>query len=160
MTSPVRRRAFLAATTLAVPAIALAGVSANAHMIADEPMDFEDLMKQIGSHLKTMRGSMRSLESNGSWDDMAYYANQISILMVQSIEAAEQVHVPMQSEAKYKDNQAQFVTDLRMSLADGAISSIELSKALWLKDAQSASQHYSQLKKVRNDGHSEFQDDD
>ena len=163
MTSPVHRRAFLAATTLAVPAIALAGVSGDAHVaneLANEPMEFDDLMKQIGRHLKTMRTPMRSLDTNGAWDDMAFYANQISILLVQSIEAAEQVHIPIQSEAKYEDNKAQFVTDLRMGLAAGATSSIELSKALWLKDEQAANQFYSQLKRIRNDGHSQFQDDD
>ena len=163
MTSAVHRRAFLAATTLAVPAVAFAGVAADVHDADQrviEPMKFEDLMKQIGRHLKTMRSPMRSLDTNGAWDDMAFYSNQISILLVQSIEAAEQVHIPIQSKAQYENNEAQFVTDLCLGLAAGAIASIELSKALWRKDEQAAKQFYSQLKQIRNDGHSQFQDDD
>ncbi len=159
MTSAVHRRAFLAATTLAVPSLAFAGVSADANR-ANEPMDFGKLMKQANRHLKSMRTPMRSLESEDQWETAAFYANQITILLAQCIEVADQVHIPPQSEAKYENNKAKFVTDLRLSLTAGASASIELSKALWLKDEQAAKQFYSQLKRVRNDGHSEFQDDD
>ena len=162
MTSAVHRRAFLAATTLAVPAIALVGVSANAHAgdLAAGAMEFEDLMKQTGRHLKSMRNPMRSLDNDASWDEAAFLATQITILLAQCIEAAEQVHVPVQSEDKYADNKSAFTNDLRLAVSDAAIASINLSKALWSKDEQAAKAAYSKVRMIRNDGHGEFQDDD
>ena len=162
MTSPVHRRAFLAATTLAVPAIALAGVSANANMTTNiaEPMEFGKLMKQANRHLKSMRTPMRSLDTDASWDAAAFLANQITILLAQCIEVADQVHIPPQSEAKYADNKSAFTTDLRLAVSTAAITSINLSQALWSKDEQAAKSAYSKIRMIRNDGHGEFQDDD
>jgi len=162
MTSAVRRRAFLAAATLAVPAIALAGVTANAHAgdSAAGPMKFEDLMKQAGRHLKSMRTPIRSLDNDASWDEAAFLATQITVLLAQCIEVADQVHVPVQSQAKYADNKSAFTNDLRLAVSTAAITSINLSQALWNKDEQAAKAAYSKIRMIRNDGHGEFQDDD
>ena len=162
MTSAVHRRAFLAATTLAVPAIALAGVSANANMttdVANDPMEFGALMKQAGRHLKTMRTPMRSLDNDASWDDAAFYANQVTILLAQCIELADQAHIPEHLEAKYADNKAHFTRDLRLQLADCASETIALSKALWSKDQDAAKAHYKTIKGMKKTGHEEFTGD-
>lgn len=159
MTSAIQRRAFIAASTLTVPAIAVAGVSMGNRSAAGA-MDFEDLMKQIGRNLKTMRGSMRSLDTVENRDEAAFYANQITILLAQSIEVADQVHVPEQSKAKYADAKSAFTKDLQLALSHSAAASITLTQALITDDQQGAKAAYSKLKMIRNDGHGEFQDDD
>ena len=155
----VHRRAFLATSTLALPALAFASGTTKAASTA-EPMEFEDLMKQVGRNLKTVRKSIASLKSPADWDDASFYSNEITILLAQCIAAAEQVHIPPQAKAKYAGDKAQFTTDLRLKLAEGVKGSADLSIALWQQDEQAAKAKYNALRSIRNHGHDEFQDED
>ncbi|MGV6814787.1 MAG: hypothetical protein ACWA5W_07260 [Phycisphaerales bacterium] len=156
MTSSLHRRAFIAASTLSIPTIALASGMPK----LNEQMDFHDLMKQIGRNLKSMRKSMRSLETDAQWSDAAFLANQIALLMTQCIEAADQVDIPSQAKDQYAGDKAQFTTDLQLQLAEGVITATELFKELLNKNKLGATDLYGSLRMIRNDGHGAFQEED
>jgi predicted nucleic-acid-binding protein len=158
MTSTVHRRSFIAAATLAVPAVALSAMPASARMPA-AVMEFDDLMKQAGGNFKDLRSPMRSLTEAYEWESASYNANQLTILFAQCIIVADQVHIPDHAKAKYEDNEADFIRDLRISLADAAGISANLSKALLSEDRDAANDEYRKLRSIKGFGHDSFGED-
>ena len=158
MKSTVHRRVFIAATTLAIPSIAIAGgLSREGSM---EQVKFHDLMKQIGKSYKAMRSPMRSLETQDQWETASFYASEMTILLAQAIAAAEQVDIASQSKSDYDGDKEAYTNALRNNLADTAIATLTLSKALWNKDRDTAKSTFGTLRLARNDGHAQFQEDD
>jgi hypothetical protein len=158
MKSTVHRRAFIAATTIAIPSIAIAGVLPRQGSM--EQMDFHDLMKQIGKSYKAMRAPMRSLETEDQWETASFYANEMTILLAQAIAAAEQVDIASQSKSDYDGDKVAYTNNLRIVLADTAITTLTVSKALWSKEKEAAKSAYAKLRIFRADGHAEFQEDE
>lgn len=136
----------------------MGSVSNTKPVIADDS-EFDNYMKQANQHLKSMRTPMRTLSEEWHWLDAAFAANQITILLLQSAEAAGQAPIPEHLQDKYAGKDADFVRDLRLQLADGAAASIELSKALWTRDDQAAKEHYNSLRSSKKKGHEEFTSD-
>jgi hypothetical protein len=152
------RRAFLATGAIAIPSIALAkGINLNTSTL-DGP--FEDNMKQANDHLKTMRGLMRALDRPGARADAAHLANQITILMAQCVEHAEEAHIPQRSEAKYANDKEQFTTDMRIKLMSTVSASNALARQLLLGNDEEAASLYASLREERKEGHDEFKEDD
>ncbi len=158
MTPSIHRRAFLATSTLAIPAIAL-GSGFNQPVPVKADTEFDNYMKQANQHLKSLRTPMRTLDEEWQWSDAAFAANQITILLLQCAEIAEQASIPERSKEKYKDNEKDFIRDLRIQLADGATASLELAKSLWSQDRPSAKEHYNALRSSKKLGHEEFTED-
>lgn len=158
MQRALQRRAFLAMGALSLPSIALArGTSSVAS--EHQAMEFDDLMKQAGRNLKSMRKPMESLNSRGSRDEAAFQANQLTILFAQCIATADQVPIPERSKAKYAGNEAQFTTDLRIKLGSAASASVALCRQLLLENDNEAQSLYDALRMERNEGHDEFEED-
>ena len=103
---------------------------------------------------------MRSLDTDDKWETASFYANEMTILLAQAIAAAEQVDIASQSKAKYDGDKAAYTNNLRIGLADTAIISLTLSKALWNNDEEAAKAAYAKLRPLRADGHAEFQEDE
>ncbi|MDF1809339.1 MAG: hypothetical protein P1U42_06555 [Phycisphaerales bacterium] len=158
MTSAVHRRGFLAASTLAIPAIALGSIS-NTKSLDSGDSEFDNYMKQANQHLKSLRTPMRTLTEDWHWGDSAFAANQIAILLLQSAEVASQAPIPERHKEKYKGKDSEFERDLRLQLADGAATCIALSKALWSKDREVAMEKYNNLRSIKKLGHEEFTED-
>jgi len=154
----MKRRAFLAAGAVAVPSVALARVS-TIDNTAVQP-DFEDLMKQAGNHLKSLRDPMRSLDNPAVRDDAAFLANQITILLAQCVEVADQAQIPEQAKAKYDGNKERFVTDLRLRLTQSVKASNDLAHQLLLGNEREATAMYTELRNQRKEGHNTFKEDD
>jgi hypothetical protein len=158
MSNPIQRRSFLAAGAISIPTIALAkGINLSAASALDS--QFEDCMKQAGDHLKTMRGLMRDLNAPGARPDAIYYANQITILLAQCIEHAEQAHIPERSESKYNGDTAQFATDMRIKLTEAVSASNSLARQLLMGNDAEATSLYASLRTVRKEGHDEFEEE-
>jgi hypothetical protein len=155
MNQTMQRRTFLAAGALSIPSIALAKSGQEATNW-NQRMEFHKLMGQAGDHLKSMRGMMRDLDGPGARDDAGFLANEISVLLVQCIQCAEQVKIPKQSAEEYGDDRAMFLTDLRVKLTESALASVALSRAIWLKDDDEAAAQYRALRSIRKEGHDEF----
>ena len=102
---------------------------------------------------------MRTLDEEWQWSDAAFAANQITILLLQCAEIAEQASIPERSKEKYKDNEKDFIRDLRIQLANGATASLELAKSLWSQDRPAAKEHYNALRSSKRIGHEEFTED-
>lgn len=154
----LKRRAFLAASALSIPTIAFARTSASG-TIQPGAMEFEDLMKQAGRHLKSMRDPMQSLDAPGSRSDAAFYANQITILLAQCIATADQAPIPERSQAKYAEDKDRFTTDLRIKLGSAASASVALCRQLLLGNDQEANSLYDALRNERKQGHDEFEEE-
>lgn len=152
----LQRRAFIAASALTIPSIALARTSGSSQ---PGGMEFEDLMKQAGKNLKSMRRPMQTLDNDASRDEAAFLANQVTILLAQSIEAAEQAPIPERSAAKYAGDKVKFARDLRAKLTEAVGSANELCRALLLGEKDAAAAHYDALRTVRKEGHDEFEEE-
>lgn len=159
MSNTMKRRAFLAAGALSIPSIALAkGIGLGSTTSLDGP--FEDYMKQADNHLRTMRGLMRALDRPGARDDAAFYANQITILLAQCVQHAEDLKVPEPLKAKYAEDEAQFTKDMRIKLTESVSAANALARQLMLGNDTESSRLYSSLRTSRKEGHDEFKVDD
>lgn len=158
MQRALKRRTFLAVGALSLPSIALArGTSSGVSEL--QPMEFEDLMKQAGRNMKSMRGPMKALDAPGSRDEAAFQANQLTILFAQCIATADQAPIPERSKDKYAGNESQFTTDLRIKLGSAASASVALCRQLLLGNDEEAQSLYDALRIERNEGHDEFEED-
>lgn len=158
MSNTIQRRAFLAVGAISIPSIALAkGITLNSS--AKAASQFEDCMMQAGQHLKTMRGLMRNLEAPGARPDAAFYANQVTILLAQCIEHAEQAPIPERSESKYDGNKEQFANDLRIKLTEAVSASNSLARQILMGNDKEATNLYAALRNVRKEGHDEFEEE-
>jgi len=158
MTNAVHRRGFLAASTLAIPALAMGSISSTKSVISDDS-EFDNYMKQANQHLKSMRTPIKTLTEEWHWGDTAFAANQIAILLLQSAEVADQAPIPEKLQDKYAGKDSEFVRDLRLQLAEGATACIDLSKALWSQDRKAAQEKYNNLRAVKKFSHQEFSSD-
>lgn len=158
MSNSIQRRSFLAAGAISIPSIALAkGINLNtSSTLASQ---FEDYMKQAGDHLKSMRGLMRNLDAPGARPDAIYYANQVTILLAQCIEHAEQAPIPERSESKYNGDKEQFATDMRIKLTEAVSASNSLARQLLMGNDAEATSLYGALRTVRKEGHDEFEEE-
>ncbi len=159
MNPSMQRRAFLVAGAISIPSIALAS-GATGRWESNDGMEFHDLMKQAGTHLKSMRSHMEDLTAPGARDEAAFLANQVTILMAQCIVVAEQVEVPERSADKYEGEKDKFISKLRMGLADSVDASNALLSALLAGKDERAVTYYGKLRKERKDGHDAFKEDD
>lgn len=159
MSNTMKRRAFLAAGAISIPSIALAkGFNLSTTATLHGP--FEDNMKQANDHLKTMRGLMRALDRPGAREDAAFYANQITILLAQCVQHAEELKIPDQLKAKYAEDEAQFTKDMRIKLTESISAANALARQIMLANDAEASNLYASLRATRKEGHDEFKVDD
>ena len=155
MTTSFNRRSFIAAGTLAVPAVALARIPTT-NTSAASAMKLHDLMEQANDHMRSLRGSIRSLDNASAREDAAFLANQITILLAQSIEVADQAELPEEAKAKYADDEAQFYTDFRLKLAESVSASVALTRQILLGNQAEASNLYRSLNDEKKEGHRAF----
>lgn len=158
----VDRRAFLAAGAISIPSLAIAkNARLDSALTLDSRLDgqFEDGMKQASGHVKTMRGLMRNLDRPGVRADAAFYANQITILLAQCVEHAEQAPIPERSAAKYEGDKEQFTTDMRIKLTEAVSAANSLARQLLLGNDAEAAKLYNALRQVRKEGHDEFEEE-
>ena len=155
----MNRREVLTAGMVAVPALALTSRAVFASGMRSG-MEFHDLMKQAGDHLKSMRPYLEDLEAPGARDEAAFLANQVTILMAQSLMVADQVEVPVRSAKKYEGKKDDFANKLRIGLADSIDASNAMCTALLAGKDERAITYYGKLRKERKDGHDTFKEDD
>lgn len=159
MSSVIQRRAFIAAGAVSIPSLAFAG---GASLSGAEGMglDFHELMEQAGKHLKGMRKHLEDLNTPGARDDAAFLANQVTILLAQCVMVADQAPIPERSEAEYDGDKERFDNDLRIKLTYAVTGAAELGRALLMGDDDEAVSLYGKLRKVRKEGHKEFEEED
>ncbi len=159
MSNTMKRRAFLAAGAVSIPSLALAkGIRLGSTASLHGP--FEDYMKQANDHLKVMRGLMRDLDRPGARDDAAFYANQITILLAQCVQHAEDLKVPEPLKARYAQDEAQYTLDMRIKLTESISAANELARQIMLANDTEANNLYASLRATRKEGHDEFKVDD
>jgi hypothetical protein len=159
--SNIQRRHFLATGAIAIPSIAIAkGITLDATRL-DSQLDtqFADCMMQTGQHLKTMRGFMRNLDAPGARPDTIFYANQVTILLAQCIEHAEQAPIPERSKGEYKGDTERFANDLRLKLTQAVAAANALTQAALEGDDAEAAAQYNALRNLRKEGHDEFEEE-
>jgi hypothetical protein len=157
MSSTIQRRHFLAAGAISIPSIALAKGIGLGTTRADT--QFADCMMQTGQYLKNMRGFMRNLDAPGARPDTIFYANQVTILLAQCIEHAEQAPIPERSAEKYNGDKEKFATDLRLKLTEAVTAANELTRAALQGDDAEAVAQYNTLRNLRKEGHDEFEEE-
>lgn len=155
----MNRREVLTAGMVTIPALALTSRTAFASSV-QSGIDFHDLMKQSGDHLKSMRPHLEDLEAPGARDEAAFLANQVTILMAQCLMVADQVEVPVRSAEKYEGKKDDFTNKLRIGLADSIDASNAMCAALLAGKDERAVTYYGKLRKERKDGHDTFKEDD
>ncbi len=155
MNNIIHRRAFIAASTFSIPALAMASGSAD----MNQPMEFDKMMKQIGRHFKAIRSPMRALASKNQWEEVGFYATEITIMLTQCLPIADQASIPPQAESEYADDKARFTRDLKIELAETAAVTLEFCKALWEQDEPAALEQYNKIGAMRKHAHGEFKED-
>ena len=159
MKPSVNRRAFIAAGAVAVPTLAFArGINLSSGVALDS--QFDDYMKQTRDHVKSLRNLMRGLQDEANRKEAAFLANQVSIMMSQCVEVADQAHMPERTEAKYEGNKDLYVNDLRIGLTKAATASVALTRALLEGDRAEATRQYDALREANRAGHDAFKEDD
>lgn len=159
MSQSVNRRAFIAASAVAIPSVAMASTSSFIPSTINLDSQFEDHMKAAGNFLKPMRDLMRMLDNPVMRKEIAYLANQVTINLAQAVEFAEQAPIPERSKEKYGDDKETFTKDLRIKLLEAVSASTALARQTLLGNDEEVRSLYNALRTVRKEGHDEFEEE-
>lgn len=139
MPHPTDRRAFLAATALAVPALAVTRVPAATRTTKDDDTtDFEHHITSATQALDHLRRPMRAIDDLKNRADAAMLANAITIHLANATKHADQAQPP-----EHADHERS-VNDLRLELTRAVSAANALSRQLWLG-------HTAEPKKIYQD---------
>ena len=121
------------------------------------PQNFEGAMKQVNRGFKGLKDS--AFDVTTKTKDLEQIQN-VQAGLVAAKGMASSVRMAPQAKAKYGDDNAKYLMDMRMQLLAALTTSLELESAVLTGDSAAAKAAVAKLDASEDKGHTEFQPDE